>query len=437
MSDGRRGQMGEFPIAKLEAGLALKKGQIGLLHRRLAVTVIDDPGVVFEQIDADFRVRIEQRHFPNFPGEAQAHLDGALRPPVDEIDAAAAQRQVKVEVGVGLVQLDRTFQQQVHRHVGGILRNVAVQEQVGAAVGAQVKLALITGQTDEVVGREDRSAGGQAFPARLVAVAIDQNAWPRLRRHDVPPGRNAALVRRRRLHGRRPRLDRSRLRRRLFNRRRRRRGFGLHVIGMIHGLFRFRRRRRVGFGVGDDDPVRRHRLPYRDDQGTDQQDRRQRQGPDHPAARRRQSPKKGIGVVVLAVVAGAGAGVGLAEGNGFAAPNQAVHAFARRGRHEGRFAEDEREDLMTRSDFGEVDVGFEASFFEFGDLLRGQFVFEILGDGVGVKLIAGAAGGRRGEAAAASDLFDASHQFLGGVAFGDFLAEFLDFVRFQGVVQVG
>ena len=91
---------------------------------------------------------------------------------------------------------------------------------------------------------------------------------------------------------------------------------------------------------------------------------------------------------------------------------------------------------MTGGDLREMDVGLQAGLFEFGNEVAGQFIVEVFGDGVGVELGAGAVGGRRGEAPAARDLLDAGDQFLGGVAFRDLLADLLDFVRFQGVVEI-
>ena len=126
----------------------------------------------------------------------------------------------------------------------------------------------------------------------------------------------------------------------------------------------------------------------------------------------------------------------LAVGDGLAALDQAVHALAGRRRHQGRFAEDQREDLVTGGDLREMDVGLQTGLFEFGDEVAGQLVVEVFGDGVGVELGAGAVGGRRGEAAAARDLLDAGDQFLGGVALRDLLADLLDFVRFQRVVEI-
>src|SRR5439155_22882562 len=75
-----------------------------------------------------------------------------------------------------------------------------------------------------------------------------------------------------------------------------------------------------------------------------------------------------------------------------------VHALVRRRRHQRRFAQDQREDLVAGGDLGEVHVGGQRQLFHFGELVGRQFVVEVLGDGVGIDLGAGATRGRRGDA---------------------------------------
>src|SRR5206468_53908 len=108
----------------------------------------------------------------------------------------------------------------------------------------------------------------------------------------------------------------------------------------------------------------------------------------------------GVVAVAVAVAGAGGAGLdgGLAEGDGFAALDEAVHAFAGGRRHQGRLAEDEGEDLVAGGDLGEVNVGLQADLLDLGDLFAAQFVVEVFGDEVGVELGAGPGEGRRGQA---------------------------------------
>ncbi len=92
---------------------------------------------------------------------------------------------------------------------------------------------------------------------------------------------------------------------------------------------------------------------------------------------------------------------------------------------------------MAACDFGQVDVGLEADFFELRHLLGRQGVVEILGHRVGIAPQAAAHQARRAQPQAAHAVARAMHQVAGELALLDLLADILGIVGFEDVVQKG
>ncbi len=155
---------------------ARENEQVEAAERRL-IEIVDVTEVGLDQIDADLRVGIEQRQVPDLAGEAEAHLDGAVRPAAGQEDAAAVQRQVGVEARRRLVQTHRAFHQKFHDGMDGELRHVAVHQQVDPVVFAERQLTVVAGQADQLVGAGDLAlTGRQPFPAGLVELALHEDA---------------------------------------------------------------------------------------------------------------------------------------------------------------------------------------------------------------------------------------------------------------------
>lgn len=178
-------------------------------------------------------------------------------------------------------------------------------------------------------------------------------------------------------------------------------------------------------------PARRHHLIDRQGQGRQQQHPGRRQHPAHPG----RGPCQRFSVASRGRV-GVAHHLGLSIGDCFPAVYQAVHALAALGGYHRRLTEQQGEDLVTRGNFGKMNIRFVRQLLQLHHLLGVQLVFEVLGHVVGVD--SARAGGRRyGQAAAVRHLLDAGDQFLGGVTLGHLLAKLLDLRRRQGVVEVG
>ncbi len=188
--------------------------------------------------------------------------------------------------------------------------------------------------------------------------------------------------------------------------------------------------------------IGRESLPQRDRQDDEKQSGRKRQQPAQPdrLSAVRQAEQECL-ILVRAWV-GVRGGYGgrdtsrLADRLGIAAVNERVHAFLGGGRNESRLTQNQRQDLVGGGDLGEVNVGFETGFLDLGDLLRGQCIVEVLGNDVGLESV-GSGAGRCGQATAARYLLDAGNQLLGGIAFGNLLADPLRLGRIEHVIEIG
>jgi hypothetical protein len=84
-----------------------------------------------------------------------------------------------------------------------------------------------------------------------------------------------------------------------------------------------------------------------------------------------------------------------------------------------------------------MDIGVEANFLQFRQLIRRQDIVEVLSHLVGIRPDTGSRGGRSGQPSSSADRLDSSNEFLRALTFTDFLTNLLDLVGLQSVIQVG
>ena len=75
----------------------------------------------------------------------------------------------------------------------GELADIAAEQDVGVAVGAEVQFAAVAGQAHQIVGGGNVGVGDHPLPARLVGLALDEDARPA---GHVSAGDDAFLARR-------------------------------------------------------------------------------------------------------------------------------------------------------------------------------------------------------------------------------------------------
>ena len=118
--------------------------------------------------------------------------------------------------------------------------------------------------------------------------------------------------------------------------------------------------------------------------------------------------------------------------------HQSVHPLIRRWGHANRFGEDQGQDLMTGSDFREMNVRAQASRLHVPDLAGIEIIAQVLGNSVWIgDVIVGAVGYRHVKATTASDLLDSLDEKSRVLALGDLSTELACLVRFQRIVDVG